>query len=146
MSNEKLFALLSAYFALELKLRNYHWNVECHHFTEYHKFFEEQYDEIAENIDEIAEKIRMLGDKVPANFNTIIETNNKNNVDITNSAVDSKSMILCLLDSSNKLVEMIKDLKNELDGKREYMGTCILLDDLLKTREKACWFLKSLSK
>ena len=47
---------------------------------------------------------------------------------------------------NNKLVEMIKDLENELDGKREYMGTCILLDDLLKTREKACWFLKSLSK
>ena len=54
MQNEKLFTLLSAYMALELKLRNYHWNVECHHFTEYHKFFEEQYDEIAENIDEIA--------------------------------------------------------------------------------------------
>ena len=146
MKNEKLFALLSAYMALELKLRNYHWNVECHHFTEYHKFFEEQYDEVADNIDEIAEKIRMLGDKVSANFENIIDMNKKNDIDITNSANDSKSMILCLLDSNNKIVEMIKDLKNELDGKREYMGTCILLDDLLKTREKACWFLTSLSK
>ena len=146
MKNEKLFVLLSAYMALELKLRNYHWNVECHHFTEYHKFFEEQYDEVADNIDEIAEKIRMLGDKVPANFENIIDMNKKNDIDITNSANDSKSMILCLLDSNNKIVEMIKDLKNELDGKREYMGTFILLDDLLKTKEKACWFLTSLSK
>ena len=146
MKNEKLFVLLSAYMALELKLRNYHWNVECHHFTEYHKFFEEQYDEVADNIDEIAEKIRMLGDKVPANFENIIDMNKKNDIDITKSANDSKSMILCQIDSNNKIVEMIKDLKNELDGKREYMGTCILLDDLLKTREKACWFLTSLSK
>ena len=146
MQNEKLFALLSAYMALELKLRNYHWNVECHHFMEYHEFFEKQYDEIAKNIDEIAEKIRMLGEKVSANFETIIKENNKNNVDMKNSAYDSKSMILCLLDSNQKLVEMIKDFKLELDGKREYMGVCILLDDLLKAREKACWFLTSLSK
>ena len=59
MKNEKLFTLLSAYYVLECKYRNYHWNVECHHFTEYHSFFEKSYDTIAEEIDEIAEGVEV---------------------------------------------------------------------------------------
>ena len=58
MKNEKLFSLLSCYVALESKVRNYHWNVECHHFTEYHKYFEEEYEVLSGEIDRIAERIR----------------------------------------------------------------------------------------
>ena len=146
VKNEKLFALLGGYYIFECKVRNYHWNVECHHFTEYHKFFEEMYDTLADEIDEIAEQIRKLGEKVPATLENFIDVAKKYDFDITNSAESSKDMILCLLESNNKLLEMVKDLKLELDGKREHMGTSILLDDLLKSREKTAWFLQSLSK
>ena len=37
MKNEKLFALLSAYIALGLKLKKLSWNIECYHFTKYCK-------------------------------------------------------------------------------------------------------------
>ena len=146
MKNEKLFTLLSAYVALELKVRNYHWNVECHHFTEYHEFFEKEYDVLSDEIDEIAEQIRKLGEKVPANFENIVNSCKNANIDTLNSAEKSSDMVLCLIDSDKKLIEMIKDLKIELDGNREYMSTCSLLDDLLKSREKDLWFLVSLSK
>ena len=132
--------------ALECKIRNYHWNVECHHFSEYHKFFEEEYKIIAEEIDEIAEQIRKLGEKVPSNFEKIVDACKQANVDITNHAEKSSDMILCLIDSNEQIISMIKDLKTELDGDREYIGTCCLMDDLLKTREKDLWFLKSFSK
>ena len=142
----KLFTLLSAYYALECKVRNYHWDVECHHFTEYHKFFEEEYNTISAEIDEIAEQIRKLGSKVSITLEKVVNECKKNNIDLSNSAIKSSDMILCLIDSNNKIIEMIKDLKLEMEGNRDYMGASILMDDLLKTREKDLWFLKSLSK
>ena len=143
---DKLFTLLSAYYALECKVRNYHWDVECHHFTEYHKFFEEEYNTISSEIDEIAEQIRKLGGKVAITLEKVVNECKKNSIDLSNSAVKSADMILCLIDSNSKIIEMLKDLKIEMEGKREYMGASILMDDLLKTREKDLWFLKSLSK
>ena len=146
MKNEKLFNLLACYYAFECKIRNYHWNVECHHFTEYHKYFEEMYDTVAEEIDTIAEQIRKLGEKVPATLNNFIDASKNSGFKDANSEETSKDMIVDLIKDNNKLLDMVKDLKLELDGQREHMGTCILLDDLLKSREKTGWFLSSLSK
>lgn len=146
MKNEKLFTLLSAYYVLECKYRNYHWNVECHHFTEYHSFFEKSYDTIAEEIDEIAEQIRKLGEKVPATLQNFVKSAENASIDISNDAEKSNEMINDLIAYNKKVVEMVKDLKIELDGQREYMGTCNLMDDLLGSREKEVWFLTSLSK
>ena len=146
LKNKKLFVLLASYYALECKIRNYHWNVECHHFTEYHKYFEEEYDIVSEDIDKIAEQIRKLEEKVPATLINFVEICKDNKIDLSNSAEKSSDMVLCLLDSNNKILELIKDIKIELEGKREYIGTCILMDELLTSREKDIWFLKSLSK
>ena len=146
MKNEKLFILLSSYIALECKVRNYHWNVECHHFTEYHKYFETEYETISGEIDEIAEQIRKLGEKVPATLENFVKHCNENKIDISNRAEKSSDMVLCLIESNKAIIEMIKDLKIELEGQREYMSTCSLMDDLLKSREKDLWFLTSLSK
>lgn len=143
---DKIFSLLSAYYALELKTRNYHWNVECCSFTEYHKFFEEMYDDLADEIDAIAEQIRKLGSRVSATIPSFFDTCKKNKIDMTNSATKGGDMVLCLLNSNNEIIEMIKDLIIELDGKREYFGTCSLLDELLGKREKTSWFLSSMSK
>ena len=146
MLNEKLFALLSAYFALELKLRNYHWNVECHHFTEYHKYFEEEYEVLSGEIDRIAEQIRKLGEKVPFNLENVVNYCKKTGLNIANNAERSVDMVLCLLESNKQIIEMIKDLISEFEGKRDYIGTIGLLEDLLESREKDAWFLTSLSK
>lgn len=145
MKNEKLFILLSAYMALECKVRNYHWNVECSNFVEYHEFFEKEYDVLADEIDEIAEQIRKLGEKVPANFENILKSCKASNIDTTNRAEKSSDMILCLIDSNKQIIETIKDLKIEFGESREYMSTCSLLDNLLCSREKDLWFLTSLS-
>ena len=56
------------------------------------------------------------------------------------------SLVIDLIEHNSKLLEMVKDLKLEFEGQREHMGTCILMDDLLKSREKTAWFLTSLSK
>ena len=129
MKNEKLFSLLSCYVALESKVRNYHWNVECHHFTEYHKYFEEEYEVLSGEIDRIAEQIRKLGEKVPFNLENVVNYCKKTGLNIANDAERSVDMVLCLLESNKQIIETIG-----------------LLDDLLESREKDAWFLTSLSK
>ena len=146
MKNEKLFSLLSCYVALESKVRNYHWNVECHHFTEYHKYFEEEYEVLSGEIDRIAEQIRKLGEKVPFNLENVVNYCKKTGLNIANNAERSVDMVLCLLESNKQIIEMIKDLISEFEGNRDYISTIGLLDDLLESREKDAWFLTSLSK
>lgn len=146
MKNEKLFSLLSCYVALESKVRNYHWNVECHHFTEYHKYFEEEYEVLSGEIDRIAEQIRKLGEKVPFNLENVVNYCKKTGLNIANDAERSVDMVLCLLESNKQIIEMIKDLISEFEGNRDYISTIGLLDDLLESREKDAWFLTSLSK
>lgn len=51
---------LASEVVLNMKIRNYHWNVEAMNFSELHNFFEELYGQSTESIDDIAERIRML--------------------------------------------------------------------------------------
>ncbi len=146
MKNEKMFVLLSAYYALESKIRNYHWNVEGDRFVEYHKFFEDCYKTVANEIDEIAEQICKLGEKVPANLVNFVDTCKKAKVDLTNRAVRSCDMVCCMLAANDQIVDMIKDLKKAFGDKKEYIGASVMLDGLLTSREKCSWFLKNLTK
>ena len=146
IKNKKLFTLLSCYYAFECKLRCYHWNVEGSNFVEYHKYFEDLYDVTAKEIDTIAEQIRKLGERVPATLNNFASTANDVNFDTKNSAEKDQDMIACILASSKELLKIIKDLKLELDGQYEYMGMCVMLDELMTNCEKNIWFLTSLNK
>lgn len=58
--SDLLEAFLASEIVLNLKIRNYHWNVQAKNFSELHSFFEELYDASSKSIDELAERIRML--------------------------------------------------------------------------------------
>ena len=140
MENEVLFKILSSYYVLEAKIRCYHWNVEGENFYSLHKLFEEQYDKVAEEIDEIAEQIRKLGEKVPAN----LENYAKNSfIDGKNNAEKEDDMLNCLIQSNEEIVKYLKQQKVEFEKDDEYSGVVVLIDDLLKSRVKDIWFLKS---
>lgn len=59
-SADILHKYLATEIVLNLKIRNYHWNVEGPNFKELHELFGELYEKGAEYVDEIAERIRML--------------------------------------------------------------------------------------
>ncbi len=65
--------ILASEVVSSMKIRNFHWNVESHNFSEMHSFFEELYTETAENIDEIAERIRMLWHKTVSTYGEYLE-------------------------------------------------------------------------
>lgn len=63
-NREKIAEIIEVFLAseivLNLKIRNYHWNVKALNFSELHSFFEELYDSSSESIDDLAERIQML--------------------------------------------------------------------------------------
>jgi starvation-inducible DNA-binding protein len=60
LCKEILEKILATEVVMEMKIRNYHWNVKATNFNDLHSFFEEMYGTSAETIDEVAERIRML--------------------------------------------------------------------------------------
>ena len=113
--NEKLFALLASYYALESKLRCYHWNVSGINFTSLHKLFEEQYDIVAEEIDVIAEQIKKLGDVVDGNMKTYLDFAV---IDVSNGASNTLNKIDDLMVSYEKICKYIKEMKKKNEKKK----------------------------
>ena len=65
---EGLARLLADTYTLQLKTRNYHWNVTGPMFNTLHLMFEQQYTELAAAVDQIAERIRALGAFAPGSY------------------------------------------------------------------------------
>jgi len=59
---------LATEIVLNLKIRNFHWNVTWIHFNDLHEFFEKLYNDGAAYADEIAERIRMLWEHTHASM------------------------------------------------------------------------------
>ena len=63
-NKQKIADILHKYLAseivLNLKIRNFHWNVVGVRFNDLHKFFEDLYISGSGYADEVAERIRML--------------------------------------------------------------------------------------
>src|SRR5215813_9016297 len=53
--------LLSDFFALYLKTKNFHWHVSGPHFRDYHLLLDEQADQLYATTDPVAERVRKLG-------------------------------------------------------------------------------------
>ncbi len=127
---------------LNLKIRNYHWNVTGLNFSEYHKFFEELYEGSAETIDEIAERIRMLGSKTPASMAHFLEKSfltEERNTDLT-----SIQMIQNLLKDTQKTIQELRNTI-EIIGETNDMGTEDFLIALMQKHEKNAWMLRSMT-
>jgi len=70
---EELKTLLATSFSFYLKTANYHWNIECDDFIQYHPWLGELYAGVYETIDPIAEYIRTLQAYTPASLIRFLE-------------------------------------------------------------------------
>lgn len=127
---------------LNLKIRNYHWNVTGINFSDYHKFFEGMYDDSAENIDEIAERIRMLWSKTQANMKFFLEKSFLS--EETNLELSSADMVTSLLSDTE---QTIREMRNAIEviSKTNDSGTEDFLIALIQKHEKTSWMLRSMS-
>lgn len=101
---------LATEIVLNLKIRNFHWNVTGIHFNDLHSFFEGLYNSGASYADEVAERIRMLGLHTHASMEEYIEMSyvkEEKNIEMA-----SDKMIQQLLDDNERIIiEMRKDIE-----------------------------------
>ncbi len=128
---------------LNLKIRNYHWNVTGAHFSEYHKYFEELYDDSAENIDEIAERIRMLGSKTKASMGYFLEKSFL--MEEVNTDVSADEMIKNLLTDTEKTISEMRNAI-EIISETNDSGSEDFLIALMQKHEKNAWMLRSMAQ
>lgn len=143
ISVQHLEKFLSSQNILNLKIRNFHWNVTGPYFSDYHKFFEEMYNSSAELIDDIAERIRMLGEKSPATMEFFLK--NSFLQEQSNYDLQANKMIEELLADTEKT---ISEMRNAIEEIWETMdkGTEDFLIATMQDHEKNAWMLRSMIK
>ena len=138
-------ALLEKFLAseniLNLKIRNYHWNVTGINFSDYHKFFEGLYDDSAENIDEIAERIRMLGSKSPASMKFFLEKSFL--TEETSLDVHSTDMVKSLLSDTETTIQEMRNAIEVISETNDSWSEDFLIA-LMQKHEKNAWMLRSM--
>lgn len=74
MLTDNLKVILSSSYVFQIKVQNFHWNVEGANFPQYHKFLDDLYNEINDNaIDQTAELIRQLDSYAPGSLTRFSE-------------------------------------------------------------------------
>lgn len=132
---------LATEIALNLKIRNYHWNIEGMMFNDLHKFFENLYNTWADYADEVAERIRMLGIHTHASMTeyikmTIIPEEEK-------ISMPAEEMLQKLLDDTETIIrEMRRDIVKIWEMGDQ--GTEDFLTALIQKHEKDGWMIRSL--
>jgi starvation-inducible DNA-binding protein len=126
---------------LNVKIRNYHWNVTGRHFSEYHKYFEELYDDSAENIDEIAERIRMLGSHTKASMAYFLEKSFLS--EETQTELSANDMVKNLLNDTEKTIVKMRNAI-EIISETNDSGSEDFLIALMQKHEKNAWMLRSM--
>ncbi len=138
---EILHKYLASEIVLNLKIRNFHWNIEGIHFNDLHKFFEELYTSGASYADEVAERIRTLGYHTQASMKEYIQITIISEED--NIKMPSHEMISQLLKDNEKIIQ---ELRKDIDtiGETGDQGTEDFLTGLIQKHEKDSWMLRSL--
>lgn len=127
-------------FVLNIKTRNFHWNVTGPHFGALHKFFEEQYGVLDGIVDETAERSRALGGRALGSLKDFLL---KTRLAEAQSRPHGADEMLAELLANHE--SLIKSLRADLDecGRLGDQGNADFLTGLMKTHEKMAWMLRS---
>jgi len=128
-------------YVVYVKLRNFHWNIEDHHFRDYHILFEEQFNQVIQEIDDTAELVRQYGYLA---FGSMKEfTANCRLFEQSSSRLESQSMIKQILEDHETLIRYMKaDADTILDKYKDAAAQNFLVD-LITKHMKMAWFIRS---
>ena len=142
-SVQYLETFLASQSILNLKIRNFHWNVVGPHFSDYHKFFEWMYETSAELIDDIAERIRMLGSKSPATMAFFLKTSFLD--EQPNHDLEAEQMVAELVADTEKTIREMREAIQVIWETWD-KGTEDFLIATMQEHEKNAWMLRSMIK
>ena len=133
--------LLADEVVLYVKTRNFHWNVEGPHFSELHKFFEEQYDELDEIMDEVAERARALGGYAAGSLGEFGKHTRLK--EAKGGAKPAKEMLAELLGDHEAIVQSLRKEIEIVGAENGDKGTEDFLTGLMEQHEKMAWMLRA---
>jgi len=135
-------ALASSY-VFQIKVQNFHWNVEGPDFPQYHKFLDDLYSEINENaIDKTAEYIRVLDHYTPGSITRFAELSIiQDQIKIPRAEL----MIAELLSDNAKILSMWKEMFVIAEEENE-QGIADFIASRIDAHGKHGWMLRSILK
>lgn len=135
-------ALASSY-VFQIKVQNFHWNVEGPDFPQYHGFLDNLYSEINDNaIDQTAELIRQLDQYAPGSITRFAELSViQDQVKIPRAEL----MIAELYEDSMKLLQMWKEMFPIAEQENE-QGIADFIASRIDAHGKHNWMLRSILK
>ena len=128
---------------INVKLQNYHWNVNGKGFFITHEKLEEYYNEIREQIDEIAEHILALGYQPLGTMQDFIK--NSEIQEAKNEKIKSIPIIKNVIQDLNTLKQKAVKIKEEAEKQSDY-ATSALMDNYLGNYAKKLWMLNETIK
>ena len=133
--------ILASEVIVSMKIRNFHWNVESHNFSEMHSFFEELYNSSAENVDEIAERIRMLWHKTVSTYREYLELSFLSEED--NRNLSTKDMVASLTQDKEITIDFFRKAIEKVSQTNDVWTEDFLIA-LMQKHEKNLWMLSSM--
>jgi starvation-inducible DNA-binding protein len=135
-------ALASSY-VFQIKVQNFHWNVEGPDFPQYHEFLDNLYSEINDNaIDQTAELIRQLDQYAPGSITRFVELSViQDQVKIPRAEL----MIAELYEDSAKLLQLWKEMFPIAEQENE-QGIADFIASRIDAHGKHNWMLRSILK
>ena len=128
---------------MNVKLQNYHWNVNGKGFFITHEKLEEYYDEIRVQIDEIAEHILSLGYQPLGTMQDFMK--NSEIQEAKNEKIKSLQIIKNVIQDLNILQQKAIKIKQEAEKQSDY-ATSALIDNYLSNYAKKLWMLNETIK
>ena len=128
---------------MNVKLQNYHWNVNGKGFFITHEKLEEYYNEIRVQIDEIAEHILAQGYQPLGTMQDFMK--NSEIQEAKNEKIKSIPIIKNLIQDFGILKQKAVNIKEEAETKSDY-ATSALMDNYLGNYSKKLWMLNETIK
>lgn len=143
MLADSLKVALASSYVFQIKVQNFHWNVEGPDFPQYHKFLDDLYSEINENaIDQTAELCRQLDSYAPGSIARFAELSIiQDQVKIPRAEL----MMAELYEDNQKILAMWKDMFPIAEQENE-QGVADFIASRIDAHGKHGWMLRSILK
>jgi starvation-inducible DNA-binding protein len=135
--------LLTDFFALYLKTKNFHWHMSGPHFRDYHLLLDDQGDQILAATDAIAERVRKIGGTTLRSIGQI--SRSQRLLDNDADYVTPHDMLAELREDNKQLIAFMRETHDLCDEGND-VASASLLENWIDEAEQRTWFLFEASR
>ncbi|WP_040215193.1 Dps family protein [Clostridium polynesiense] len=143
-NKENLLKELNIYLAnlniLNVKLHNYHWNIQGRGFFELHSKFEELYNKASEDLDQVAERMLILGSRPAASMKDYLQLSTME--EKSSEGISSLDAVKALKEDYNLMYNHSMEIINLAEESGDPV-TADMMTDFAADYEKTLWMIRA---